>query len=97
MRSVKNNTIFALLVVSVCFSLLGYRVGAADAIVAKRYSGVEVNNLVDVVNNHATMLLQIQNDLDVIVNGLNFDGGVSATSFTVTNPNANTILTLDRR
>lgn len=50
----------------------------------RRYTGVEVQNLVDTVNQHQTMIDQINGDLGYFAGKLNSDSGVSYTNFAPT-------------
>lgn len=50
----------------------------------RRYTGVEVQNLIDTINQHQTMIDQINGDLGYFAGKLNSDSGVTYTNFAPT-------------
>lgn len=55
-----------------------------SAATTRRYTGVEVQNLIDTVNQHQTMINQINGDLGYFAGKLNSDSGVSYENFAPT-------------
>lgn len=56
----------------------------SQAVSTRRYSGVEVQALIDTVNQHQTIINQINSDLGYFAGKLNSDSGVTYTNFAPT-------------
>lgn len=56
----------------------------SEAATTRRYTGVEVQALIDTVNQHQTMINQINGDLGYFAGKLNSDSGVNYTNFAPT-------------
>ena len=56
----------------------------SQAVSTRRYTGVEVQALVDTVNQHQTIINQINADLGYFAGKLNSDSGVTYTNFAPT-------------
>lgn len=57
---------------------------ASFAVNLRAYNGTQVQNLIDTVNQHATMINQINGDLGYFAGKLNSDAGVTYTNFAAT-------------
>jgi hypothetical protein len=75
---VKTSNFFTgILLVLVCFLV-------SEAATTRRYTGVEVQALIDTINQHQTMINQINGDLGYFAGKLNSDSGVTYTNFAPT-------------
>lgn len=67
---------------------LGASIAPALAGTARRYSGVEVNNLIETLNGHAASIDVLSSDLSTVMARLNSDPGVGFTNFAPTTSGA---------
>lgn len=56
----------------------------SQAVNTRKYSGTEVQHLIDTVNQHQTIINQINADLGYFAGKLNSDSGVTYTNFAPT-------------